>query len=341
MGKKQEVFEQELDLDNPGKQVYMDEDDGDIEVELEAPKAKKAAPKVEDQDDDLEVEIVDDTPPEDRNRKPLPEDKVKELEEDSDVEEYSEKVKKRINEMRKAWHDERRAREASQRERDEAVRIAQMAYQERQQYLQQLQQGETWALEQAKRRVELEVEAAKAAYRTAYESGDTDKVVEAQAALNNAVYQFQQVSGLTPRYQQAPVQKPEAMVNSPQAQPQPQQYRAPEPEPRARQWNDENKWFGEDDEMTSFALGVHQKLIRDGVDPRSEEYYERIDARMREVFPAKFGVKKRQPSTVVAPVGRSPKGKKVVLTQTQVALAKRLGITPEAYARELVKQMEK
>lgn len=341
MGKKQEVFEQELDLDNPGKQVYMDEDDGDIEVELEAPKAKKAAPKVEDQDDDLEVEIVDDTPPEDRNRKPLPEDKVKELEEDSDVEEYSEKVKKRINEMRKAWHDERRAREASQRERDEAVRIAQMAYQERQQYLQQLQQGETWALEQAKRRVELEVEQAKAAYRSAYESGDTDKVVEAQSALNNAMYQFQQVSRLTPRYQQAPVQKPEAMVNSPQAQPQPQQYRAPEPEPRARQWNDENKWFGEDDEMTSFALGVHQKLIRDGVDPRSEEYYERIDARMREVFPAKFGVKKRQPSTVVAPVGRSPKGKKVVLTQTQVALAKRLGITPEAYARELVKQMEK
>src|SRR5690606_14319923 len=147
----------------------------------------------------------------------------------------------------------------------------------------QLQQGETWALDQAKRRAELEVEAAKAAYRTAYESGDTDKVVEAQSALSNAMYQFQQVSGLTPRYQQAPVQQPEAMVNSPQAQPQPQQYRAPEPEPRAREWNEANKWFGSDDEMTSFALGVHQRLIRDGIDPRSDEYYERIDARMREV----------------------------------------------------------
>jgi hypothetical protein len=92
--------------------------------------------------------------------------------------------------------------------------------------------------------------------------------------------------------------------------------------------------------MTSFALGVHQKLVKEGVSPQTDEYYERIDSRMREVFPDKFGKTKRQSSTVVAPVGRSPKGKKVVLTQTQVALAKRLGITPEAYARELVKQME-
>lgn len=336
MGAKNEVIEQELDLDNPGKPVV---DDGgfETEVEIETPKAESASPVEE---DDIDVEIVDDTPPEDRGRKPLPEEKLKELEEDSDVEEYSEKVKRRINEMRKAWHDERRAREAAQRERDEAARIAQMAYQERQLYLQQLQQGETWALEQAKRRAELEVEAAKAAYRAAYESGDTDKVVEAQAALNQAMYQHQQVSGLTPRYQHVPVQKPETMVNSQQGQPT-QQYRAPEPDPRAREWNEANKWFGEDDEMTSFALGVHQKLVREGVDPRSDEYYERIDARMREVFPDKFGIKKRQPSTVVAPVGRSPKGKKVVLTQTQVALAKRLGITPEQYARELVKQMEK
>lgn len=92
--------------------------------------------------------------------------------------------------------------------------------------------------------------------------------------------------------------------------------------------------------MTSFALGVHKKLVDEGVSPNSDEYYERIDARMRTVFPDKFGNKKRQSSTVVAPVGRSPKGKRVVLTQTQVALAKRLGITPEAYARELVKQQE-
>jgi len=288
-----------------------------------------------------EVEVVDDTPLEDRGRSPLPEKIVKQLEEDDDeVEEYSSKVKQRIDQMKKAWHDERRAKEAALREREEAVRVAQTAYQERQAYLERLQQGEAWAIEQAKQRASLQLEQAKSLYRSAYESGDTDKILEAQQALNYSMQDYDRYASYQPQYAQTSLQQQQVPVYSPSAVQPAQDDSVPQPDSRTMEWGKSNQWFGQDDEMTSFALGVHQKLVKEGVSPQTDEYYERIDSRMREVFPDKFGKTKRQSSTVVAPVGRSPKGKKVVLTQTQVALAKRLGITPEAYARELVKQME-
>lgn len=287
----------------------------------------------------VEVEVVDDTPARDQNRKPLPEDVTKALDEDSDVEEYSFKVKQRIDQMKKAWHDERRAKEAALRERDEAARVAQMAYQERTAYQQRLQSGEAWAVEQAKQRSALQLENAKRAYREAYESGDSEKLVDAQQALNSSMMDFERMNQYQPQYTQAALQPQNTGVYS-QQQAEPERYEPPEPDSRAQEWGDRNQWFGSDDEMTSFALGVHKRLVDEGISPTSDEYYERVDARMRAVFPDKFGSKKRQSSTVVAPVGRSPKGRKVVLTQTQVALAKRLGITPEAYARELVKQQE-
>ena len=319
-----------LDLDNIGG---GEEDTGkDVNISIEA-------------DNDVELEIVDDTPEEDRGRKPLPKEVTEELEEDNDVEEYSSKVRQRIDQMKKAWHDERRAKEAAMREKDEAIRVAQMAYHERMEYQKRLQEGEMWAIEQAKKRAELELEQAKRSYREAYEAGDSERLVEAQYKLNTATMEFSKVSGYSPQY--ALQQQPAPVYNQPQ-QVEPA-YEPPKPDSRALEWGEENKWFGKDDEMTSFALGLHQKLIREGVSPQTDEYYERIDARMREVFPQEFGNKpstsrtgkQRQSSTVVAPVGRAPKGKKVVLTQTQIALAKRLGITPEAYALELVKQQER
>jgi len=311
-----ESFESELDLSD------------DAPAEKEVPVAQ----------DVVEVEVVDDTPDEDRGRKPLPDEVKKDLEEDSDVEEYSVKVKQRIDQMRKAWHDERRAKESALREREEAVRIAQMAYNERQAYLQRLQQGEAWAVDQAKQRASLQLDQAKRNYREAYEAGDSEKMVEAQHALNLLTLEYDKIASYTPQYLNNTLQPQQNQVYS-QQQAEPA-YTPPEPDSRALEWGERNKWFGQDDEMTSFALGVHQKLVKGGVSPNTDDYYERIDARMRDVFPDKLGVKRRQSSTVVAPVGRSPKGKKVVLTQTQVALAKRLGITPEAYARELVKQQE-
>jgi len=323
-----ESFEAPLDLDNLPDPVD---------------KADYSAP-----DDSVEVEVVDDTPPEDRGRAPLPEKIVEQLEkDDEEVEEYSTKVKQRIDQMKKAWHDERRAKETAMREREEAVRVAQQAYQERQSYLERLRQGEVWAIEQAKQRSALQFEQAKRAYREAYEAGDSEKVIDAHQALNSAMMEYERLSQYQPQYAApenfapSPALQPQQDVvyNAPAVQPV-QEESVPQPDSRTMEWGQKNTWFGQDDEMTSFALGVHQKLVKEGVSPQTDEYYERIDSRMREVFPDKFGGKKRQSSTVVAPVGRSPKGKKVVLTQTQIALAKRLGITPEAYARELVKQME-
>jgi len=284
----------------------------------------------------VDVEIIDDTPASDRGRAPLPDDVKQRLDEDDDTEEYSHKVKQRIDQMKKAWHDERRAKEAAMREREEAIRMAQSAYQERMAYQQRLQDGEAWAIEQAKQRAALQLDQAKRAYREAYEAGDSERLVDAQQAMSTTTLEVDRLNQYRPQYA---LQSQQNAVYT-QQQAEPERYVPPEPDSRTQEWGDRNKWFGADDEMTSFALGVHKKLVAEGVSPNSDEYYERIDARMRTVFPDKFGHKKRQSSTVVAPVGRSPKGKRVVLTQTQVALAKRLGITPEEYARELVKQQE-
>lgn len=322
------------------KNQFQKEDDTDVEVVTEE------STDTDDDSDDLELEIVDDTPPADRNRSPLPDEVVEELEQDA-ADDYSAKVKQRIDQLKKAWHDERRAKEQAAREREAAAEYAQRLQAERDKLRNDLSSGETWALEQAKQRAALQLEAAKRKYRDAYEQGDSEAITDAQQELSRATYQAERVNLLSPRYtqqnvaaqQNSALQQTSQQVYNNQAQP---QVSAPEPDDKAKSWGDRNEWFGKDDEMTSFALGVHQKLVKDGVPPSTDEYYERIDARMREVFPDRFEQeppkrKKRQPSTVVAPAGRTPKGKKVVLTQSQVAMAKRLGISPEAYAREVQK----
>jgi hypothetical protein len=333
------------------KNQFEQEEETNVEVDVAEDKEQ---PKQKDESqDDLELEIVDDTPPEDRNRKPLPDEVVEELEQDA-AEDYSAKVKQRIDQMKKAWHDERRAKEAAARERQAAVDYAQRLQAERDRLRNDISSGETWALDQAKQRATLQLDAAKRKYRDAYEQGDSEALADAQQELAQATYQAEQANLLAPRYanQNVSAQQNNALQQSSQQVYNNQQQppvRAPEPDSKALDWGQRNKWFGEDDEMTSFALGVHQKLVKDGVPPSTDEYYERLDARIREVFPSRFEDaqpqaepeppkrKKRQPSTVVAPAGRTPKGKKVVLTQSQVAMAKKLGISPEAYAREVQK----
>ena len=287
-------------------------------------------------DAEIEVEVEDDTPASDQGREPLPK-KITDSLDNEEVEDYSAKVKQRIDQMKKAWHDERRAKETASRERDEATTFTKQLMQERDALRQRLSTGETWALTETKRRAELEVAEAKRAYRDAYEEGDAEKIADAQAQLSSATVDQQRVQQIQPQFTLQPEQKP--VYNQPQAE---TPVSAPEPDTRAREWGDENEWFGADDEMTSFALGVHQKLVKEGVPPSTNHYYERIDARMRDVFPGKFEDApkkgKRQPSTVVAPAGRTPKGKKVVLTKSQVSIAKRLGVSPEDYAKEVIKQ---
>jgi len=286
---------------------------------------------------EFEIEIEDDTPPEDRGREPLPKELVKELEED-ELEEYSEKVRKRIQHFSKGYHDERRAKEAAYREKEEALRLAQQIVEENNRLKSTVGKNQEALLEQAKRTTTAEVEQAKAKYKQAYESGDSDAVVAAQEELTAAKIRADRVQNF-----KLPVQEPEKVVQQQQITP------APSVDNKAVDWQKANPWFGSDDEMTSFALGLHQKLVKQGIDPRSDEYYERINSRMRQLFPEEFSEedpepveeKPRKKANVVAPATRSTAPKKIVLTQTQVALAKKLGVPLELYAQKVAEEMRK
>jgi hypothetical protein len=284
-----------------------------------------------------EVEIVDDTPEKDRNRKPMAEAPVDPTDEELDS--YSDSAKKRIKHFTKGYHEERRAKESALREREEAVRIAQTIAEENRQLKGSLNQGQTALLEQAKKVVANELDAAKRAYKTAYEAGDSDALVDAQESMTAAKLKAERVNNFRP----TPVQAETPVV-------QPQQFAANPPEDRkAVEWQRENSWFGSDDEMTSFALGLHNKLIKDGIDPQSDTYYDRVNSRVRQVFPDKFESEgtadapsqRTQKKNVVAPATRSTAPRKVVLTQTQVSIAKRLGVPLELYARKVADEMRK
>jgi hypothetical protein len=196
-------------------------------------------------------------------------------------------------------------------------------------------------LEQAKQTVARELAEAKRKYKRAYEAGDSEGIVNAQEALTTAKIRADKVANFKP----APLQKAEIPVQVAQQPVETQQVR----DERAVSWADENPWFGSDDEMTAFALGLDSKLKKGGVDPQSDEYYEKINSRMRQVFPDQFddGIEdqpeetKRKSSNVVAPATRSTGSKKIRLTQSQVAIAKKLGVPLETYAKQAAELMRK
>lgn len=311
------------DLDKQEFKVEVEGRASEKEVEVDAPK---------DETPDVEIEIVDDTPPQDRNRKPSepPADPTEE-----ELEGYSEKVRKRMSHLTKGYHDERRAKETAFREREEAIRFAQQILEENKTLKGTVGKNQEALLEQAKRSTATEVEQAKAKYKIAYESGDADAVVAAQDELTAAKIKADRVNN----FRLPAVQTPEVEVKQQQTTP---EQAAPVVDEKAVNWQKQNSWFGSDDEMTSFALGLHQKLVKQGLDPRSDEYYEKINSRMRQVFPDEFDdvdeveVEKPKPkSNVVAPATRSTAPKKIVLTPTSVALAKRLGVPLEEYAKQV------
>jgi hypothetical protein len=285
-------------------------------------------------DNKPEIEVEDDTPEADRGREPMPKEVVEELEAD-ELEEYSEKVKIRLKQMKKVWHDERREKERLQREQTEALNAAQRLLEENRQLKSNLSQGEDYLIKSYKQNSEYQLEIAKRAYREAYESGDADKLVEAQEKLNVASYNLQQLNSYRPT-----VQAPEVEVEQP-AQP----VQAPRPDPKTVAWQERNTWYGSDAEMTASALGLHQKLINER-GPQyagTDDYWTHIDKTMRRRFPEYFGEeaapqRETKPAApVVAPASRSRSPKKIVLKQSQLAIAKKLGLTPEQYARELMK----
>ena len=301
--------------------------------------AEKNEVKVETSADDIDLEIEDDIPTADRGKEPLPKEKVEELENDT-LEDYSERVKQRMAQLKKVWHDERRAKESADRERQEAIRFAQQIAEENKKLKTTLESGESTYIETLKNALESELALAKESYRKAYDTGETESIIEAQQKMNDAQFRLSQAKQYEPRFK-SPLQEPENPVYIPQNE-QP----SFKPDDKALKWQEKNEWFGSDEEMTSLALGLHEKLVRSGISPTSDEYYRRIDSTMQKRFPEHFGdatldeetpAQRTKPSTVVAPATRSTAPKKVRLTKTQVALAKKFGLTPEQYARETLK----
>ena len=312
-------------------------------VEFEFPDEKQEAEskvnaEVEGKD---EIEIVDDTPPEDRGRTPMAEPPREFA--DDELAKYDASVQQRIKHFTKGYHEERRAKEAALREREEALRIAQSIVEENKQLKGSLGQNQAAILDSYKKLAANELEKAKSKYKEAYESGDSEAITEAQAGLTTAAMRAERVNNIKAPSLQAGktvVQRREEARIEPVS--------APATDYKAQDWQQKNQWFGKDEEMTSFALGLHTKLINSGIDPKSDEYYERLNSRIRQVFPESFESGKtvdaptpRPAKSNVAPATRSTAPKKIVLTQTQVNLAKRLGVPLELYARKVAEEMRK
>ena len=288
------------------------------------------------EDGDIEIEIVDDTPERDKGRRPLDREVADPT--DAEIENYTKGAQDRIKELTHARHDERRAKEALQREKQELERLAQHMQQENAKLKQYVDNGAQQYTKMAETAAEAELDKARRDYKIAQEAFDTDGIIAAQEALTEAKMKIASAKNFRP----APLQREENVVQT--RQPAPQQV---QPDEKTLRWQAKNQWFGTDgfEEVTSFALGLHQNLVNNGIDPRSDDYFERIDARVKSKFPEVFGGTEdrkssdspRRPTSVVAPAARSSGAKKIQLTPTQVALAKKYGLTPQQYAVEVAK----
>lgn len=288
-------------------------------------------------EDNFEIEIEDDTPEQDRGREPMPKEVIEELEQD-ELEEYSDKVKVRFKQMKKVWHDERRAKEAAYREQQEAVSYARKVAEENKRLREQYSAGEKQYVNTVHNAASMELEMAKKSYKEAYDSGDADKLVEAQQLMQEANFKLHSAKNFRP----TALQNNENEVQRYQEQQQPQN----KPDNKAMAWQERNVWFGQDEEMTAAALGLHEKLKRNGVVVGSDEYYATLDKTMRKRFSENFDdsetetktpTSRTRSGTVVASATRSTSPNKIRLKASQIQLAKKLGLTPEQYAREAIK----
>jgi hypothetical protein len=292
------------------------------------------------EEQEIEIEIVDDTPEEDRkNATPMPKEIVDEIESD-DLESYSGEAKQRLLQMKKVMHDERRAKEAALREQEEAFRVAQQLVEENKKLKGKLSNGEQTLVNTYKETVARELDDAKRAYKDAYDSGDSELLAEAQDKLFDVKMKAQDIARYKPEFSEEALQEQENNV---------QMQNQPKLEPKTQAWLDKNSWYGSDEDMSYLAMGIHRRLEKEGVALGSDHYFSVIDKEMRNRFPEKFSdtkvsdtetktsSKSNAPRTVVAPATRSTSPRKIALTPTQVQLAKKLNLTNEQYARELMK----
>ena len=284
----------------------------------------------------MSIEIEDDTPERDRRAKPL--DHEVEDPTDDEIENYTQGAQNRIKQLTHARHDERRAKEAAQRERQELERLAQQFMEENKRLKEYVKSGETTFQETLQAKAEAEMEMARRKYKEAQESYDSDAMLAAQENLTEAKLRLESAKNFKP----TPLQVERNDVQTYQSVPE-----APSLDDKTLRWQAKNQWFGTPgyEELTAFALGLHQKLVTTGVDPRSDEYFERVDARLKQVFPDVFksteAVKAeptKKPANVVAPATRSSGAKKTIkLTTTQARLAEKYGLTHKQYAQEVLK----
>ena len=313
------------------------------ETVAEAIDSAKQTTNQDDGDDGFEIEVVDDLPPEHQNRPRQAKDAdVDESVEDNDdeIKSYSEGVQKRIKKLSWEKQEKERQRIEAQNLQEEALKYAEQIKQENERLRKTLEEGEGVLVNQAKGRVAAELEKARSEAKAAYEIGDADAMIAANERVARLATEEEKYKSYKPQPRPQP---------APQPQYQQQVQRPAQPDQRALEWAKSNDWFEKDPEMTGYAYGLHEKLVKSGIDPRSEQYYSEIDTAVRRVFPDKFddgpiieeSAPQRQTGNVVAPAARSgKKPRKVQLTSTQVALAKRLGLSNEQYAAQLMKEMK-
>ena len=286
---------------------------------------------------EIAIDIVEDTPEKDRFAKPLDREVADPT--DEEIEGYGVKVQARIKELTHARHDERRKAEALQREVEESARVTQQLLQEREQYRRMISEGTQTHANVLKEKADAELINARKKYKEAAESYDADAMLTAQEELTKAQWQVESAKNFRPQAVQTEREGVQIAPSAPAA---------PALDERTQRWMAKNQWFGNPgyEELTAFALGLHQKLVNTGVDPRTDDYFERVDSRMRQVFPEVFQSEEKpskdapskRPANVVASATRTPGAKKVVkLTATAARLADKFGISHEQYAREFLK----
>jgi hypothetical protein len=318
------------------------EDTESTETVIGAPQQKQEEKSLADLE--FDIEVIDDTPEEDQGREAMPEEIVDNLEKD-ELDEYS---KEKGKQLKKVWNDERRAKEAALRERDHAAKLVKQTMEENRLLKQHLSAGEQALMDNSKSSAEHELELAKKTFKEAYDSGDAEAVAEASESLASAKMSLTNAEAYIPQYSEEALQAQEDSVNRESEQLISDQ-QAPQVDAKALAWQERNKeWWGVDRAMTSLAFGTHEQLVSQGVDPTSDEYYKSIDTEMRTRFPEKFeqeaeetpstnGSGEQAQKTVVSPAKRSTNSKRVVLTNSEVRLAQRLGLSPEQYVREKMK----
>jgi hypothetical protein len=291
-----------------------------------------------DAEGDVDIQIEDDTPENDRRARPL--DKEVEDPTDEEIENYTQGAQNRIKQLTHARHDERRAKEAVSREKDELERMAAAILEENRKLKEYVKNGEATYAETLQAKAEAEMEMARRRYKEAQESYDSDAMLAAQENLTDAKMKLESAKNFRP----TPLQTENSAV-----QMQSSSQETPRLDDKTLRWQAKNQWFGSPgyEEMTAFALGLHQKLVATGVDPRSDDYFARVDGRLKQVFPELLGISEsadrkadpvKKPATVVASSSRSTGAKKVVkLTTTQQRLADKFGLSHKQYAQEVLK----